>query len=246
MIKISLIRHAQASFGAANYDQLSSLGKQQASAIGSYLLNCNQAFSQVYHGAMWRQRETAELILENARLDLKMQLDTALNEFDSEQLLTYYIPILANTNDEFQQLINNEKPWHSSATNFEKVFRALIHLWHQDADCPFESWADFKNRVLHFLKRIAKQADVSQGQTESIALVTSGGVIGVILQAILDLTVEKLLDINLMIYNASVTEIYCLPKAPSDTDALSQFRLSSFNNISGLLTANKPQWITRK
>lgn len=242
MLKISLIRHAQASFGAANYDQLSSLGRQQASAIGDYLLNCQQSFDQVYHGAMWRQQETAELMAKSAQLSTDLQLETALNEFDSERLLTHYLPILANSSDKFRQVINSEQPWHSRSANFEKVFRALMHLWHQDQNCPFESWQDFKARVLDFFTRFAKQK-TAEGQNRSIALVTSGGVIGVILQAILGLTAEKLLDLNLMIYNASVTEIYCLP---SINEASNEFRLSSFNNISGLLMANKPEWITRK
>jgi len=245
MLKISLIRHAQASFGAANYDQLSSLGRQQASAIGDYFLNCEQSFDQVYHGAMWRQRETAELIVESAQLSTDMQLETALNEFDSERLLTYYMPILANSSDEFERLINAEQPWHTRAANFEKVFRALMHLWHQDANCPFESWLDFKARVLNFLNSFANQK-IADGQNKNIALVTSGGVIGVILQAILGLTPDKLLDLNLMIYNASVTEIYCMPDNNAEEGQFNQFRLSSFNNISGLLMANKPEWITRK
>jgi len=251
MIKISLIRHAQASFGATNYDQLSPLGKQQASAIGDFLLSCNQGFTEIYHGAMWRQQETAQRMAKSAQLDLNLQLEVALNEFDSESLLTYYLPTLANSNEEFGQLINNEQPWYRTSANFEKVFRALMRLWHQDQHCPFESWQDFKARVLGLLTHLAKKAQANNGQpslgeSQSIALVTSGGVIGVILQAILGLTAERLLDLNLMIYNASVTEIYCLPNVDGQAQTFSQFRLSSFNNVSGLLAANKPEWITRK
>ena len=37
MTTIYLIRHGQASFGAANYDQLSNKGEQQATLLGSIL-----------------------------------------------------------------------------------------------------------------------------------------------------------------------------------------------------------------
>ena len=37
MSELYLVRHAQASFGAANYDQLSDLGHQQSRWLGDHL-----------------------------------------------------------------------------------------------------------------------------------------------------------------------------------------------------------------
>jgi broad specificity phosphatase PhoE len=37
MASIYLIRHGQASFGSANYDQLSTLGQRQADVTGEFL-----------------------------------------------------------------------------------------------------------------------------------------------------------------------------------------------------------------
>lgn len=39
MSELYLVRHAQASFGAANYDQLSDLGHRQSRWLGEHLKN---------------------------------------------------------------------------------------------------------------------------------------------------------------------------------------------------------------
>jgi len=59
MGQILLVRHGQASWGAADYDVLSSLGEEQGSAVGAALADVQP--DVVVHGTMLRQRRTAEL-----------------------------------------------------------------------------------------------------------------------------------------------------------------------------------------
>ena len=87
MALITLIRHGQASFGAANYDQLSTLGYVQAKHLGNLFAQQQQQFNQVWMGAMARHRQTAESCLTAASMDHALNVHAGLNEFDHEQVL---------------------------------------------------------------------------------------------------------------------------------------------------------------
>ena len=71
MTTIYLIRHGQASFGAANYDQLSNKGEQQATLLGQYLAK------------ILKQKEvTPDLIISSPTKRTKDTLDFFIKEFD--------------------------------------------------------------------------------------------------------------------------------------------------------------------
>ena len=58
MSKLYFFRHGQASLGADNYDVLSSKGKEQAVALGTYLAQKNIQFDRVFVGPLDRQKDT--------------------------------------------------------------------------------------------------------------------------------------------------------------------------------------------
>ena len=62
MSVIYLIRHGQASFGTANYDQLSAVGREQSAILGSYFATLGEPIHRIYTGTLERQRETAQLV----------------------------------------------------------------------------------------------------------------------------------------------------------------------------------------
>ena len=59
MGEIYLVRHGQASFGAADYDQLSDLGFEQARRLGLWLAETGQRFNLAVTGALRRHHQTA-------------------------------------------------------------------------------------------------------------------------------------------------------------------------------------------
>jgi len=59
MAVVYLIRHGQASFGKANYDQLSDLGHQQSIRLGLAWAERLPMFDKVYLGSMLRHKQTA-------------------------------------------------------------------------------------------------------------------------------------------------------------------------------------------
>jgi len=243
MNKITLIRHGQASFGAENYDQLSDLGRLQAAALGEYFFKHQIKFDAIIHGQMSRQMETARILAQSKQHKTDLVTDKGANEFDSDSLLEYYLPILAATSDDFYQKIHSEKKWFANGENFELVFRALINLWQQDDNCPFESWDKFRKRSLELLNRISNE----YGANKKIALVTSGGLISVTMQAILGFSDQVFMDMNLTINNASITEIKIKILAEnSQKDKHLNANLLSFNNISPLVIKGQRELITRK
>ena len=63
MAELYLVRHGQASFGAANYDQLSERGVQQSVWLGEYFAQRNLSFDRVICGTLRRHEQTVEAIL---------------------------------------------------------------------------------------------------------------------------------------------------------------------------------------
>ncbi|MEO6509734.1 MAG: histidine phosphatase family protein, partial [Nocardioides sp.] len=80
MGQIVLVRHGQASWGAADYDVLSAHGERQSAATGAALVDLRP--DAVVHGAMQRQRRTAEVLVEAAGWDVVPALDAGWDEMD--------------------------------------------------------------------------------------------------------------------------------------------------------------------
>src|SRR5215831_7620657 len=90
-----LIRHAQASWGSADYDCLSALGVTQAQTLGSWLAaEPGMTYTHVVRGSLRRHAHTLELI-EAAfgaagRALPVVRVDPDWNEFDHESVLRAY------------------------------------------------------------------------------------------------------------------------------------------------------------
>ena len=83
-----LVRHGQASFGAADYDNLSELGHRQSVRLGEYWRERGMHFDAVITGTLKRHRQTWEGIAEGLGLQRDDVLPwPGLNEYDSEALI---------------------------------------------------------------------------------------------------------------------------------------------------------------
>ena len=71
MGNLYLVRHGQASFGKADYDNLSDLGRQQSLRLGQYFEHRRLAFDMVIMGSLRRHTQTWEAIAQGAGFDLK-------------------------------------------------------------------------------------------------------------------------------------------------------------------------------
>src|SRR5687768_7805849 len=90
MSTLYLVRHGQASFGTDNYDQLSSLGRQQIKILAEHLAASGERFDRIYSGTLQRQRETAEILASTLGLDTPIVVHGAYDEYDSDSMLRTY------------------------------------------------------------------------------------------------------------------------------------------------------------
>lgn len=200
MAAIYLIRHGQASFGKANYDELSERGWQQGRVLGCWLAG-KVSPQAVVGGSLQRHRETAEAIASGFGRDLPdMRVMAGLDEFDHTAVIERYRPQWADRARMARDLQAFPKP----AKAFQDAFVAAVARWASgDHDSDYrETWPDFKARVLTAFEELVAFADGSD-----VLVTTSGGPISVMVQHLLGLDDARTLGLNEVIANTSVTRV---------------------------------------
>jgi broad specificity phosphatase PhoE len=208
MGQIYLVRHAQASFGSQDYDQLSPLGEQQARWLGAYFAERAIRFERVVCGTQRRHRQSAERILEGMASDQLLEFDAGLNEFDFAAL---------HQAAGGEQVVADADLAQQRRAFFGRL-KSALQLWTQDqlpGQVP-ESWAQFQQRVRGALQ--ALQATM-QGP---LLIVSSGGPMGTLVQQILGAPDPAAIELNLQIHNTGFCQLYFNAQT---------LRLGSFNAI---------------
>ena len=90
MSKILLVRHGQASFGAADYDNLSPTGHEQSRVLGAALAARGITADVVVAGQMKRHAQTAAAVLDGSGWTADVDVDAGWNEFDHLQVLAVH------------------------------------------------------------------------------------------------------------------------------------------------------------
>lgn len=201
MPAITLIRHGQASFGKADYDQLSKVGFTQAQVLGDSLKARGTPVDAVWIGGMRRHRETAETCLKAAGIDLPLQMLPGFNEFNHEQIIHRFEPRYADRAAMATDIASSGNPGQF----FARTFQAALERWVAGAhdDEYDETWQQFQQRC-----RGALATALSSLQNSQEALVfTSGGCISVITQGLLELSDAMTFKINWTLANASMTRL---------------------------------------
>lgn len=201
MAVIYLIRHGQASFGKANYDQLSETGYQQSRVLGKYLASKLDNFDQVYQGSMQRHAQTAEHCLSGFDYQHNNVIDDAWNEYDYQNILAVYQPELANPGSILEFLSQYQNPQQE----FEKIFVAAVKQWLSSVEGTdySETWTSFKTRVLKAFEQLKSQAQ----RSDVIAVFTSGGPISLITQQLLAMPEHEMMRLNWTLVNAGITKV---------------------------------------
>ncbi|MYM35442.1 histidine phosphatase family protein [Duganella sp. FT94W] len=229
MGQIFLVRHGQASFGKADYDQLSALGLEQARLLGRWYANTRQRFDKVIHGGMTRHRQTAEACLgelPTALLpDAQWITDDDFAEFDHKEVLLRHCPAFADADAFKAQLANEADPSRA----LEQLFRAAMQRWMDGGDYT-ESWPAFRGRCVRALARL----DAGGGKRTTIVF-TSGGVIAALMQHLLGLQDTQTTALNWSLANCGVTRLLHRP---------GQFTLNCLNNYAHLEWLGQPGAVT--
>lgn len=232
-----LVRHAQASFHADDYDQLSPLGQRQACLLGEEWVQRGLVLDEVYVGPRSRQQQTAEAVAacyERAGLSFpKVEVLQELDEYDLRGILEQLAPVLARQDAEFGKLFTAQRQGATSRDqkrSFQTMFEPLLRRWQAAVDSPdeMESWKEFSQRVACGLRRVTQQP----GPSRRVAAFTSGGFIGTAVQSVLGAPDVAALEINWRIRNAAVTEFVF---------SGDRITLDSFNNAAHL---TEPEMMT--
>lgn len=219
-----MLRHAQASFGAPDYDRLSPKGQRQADLAAGHLARAGVPFDAVYTGRLLRQRQTAAALHEAyARHGHPLPAPIAhpaLDEYDARGVWDTLLPELL---EERPELASRREDLLRDPRSFQATFAELVRRWALKAGgtAALESWQGFRARVRQGLEDIMR----AEGAGRKVAVVTSAGPIAVAFQMATDLPDMRCLEIAWQVLNASTTRFLY---------AADRFTLAGFNDVAAL------------
>lgn len=221
MGQLYLVRHGQASFGAADYDKLSDVGIKQSELLGEYFAQRNIRFDSIVTGDMRRHKETASGIQKGLSCGLAQEIDAGWNEFDFNAVVGAYL-----------QVFPEQRPASNAPrAAFYRLLKAAMFAWSK-GELPGklpETWEQFTGRVKRAID------NVCASEAKHVLVASSGGAIAITMMNMLDLSIDKTVNFNLQIKNTSVSHFYF------NKDGI---QLSSFNNVGHLDTPEHIPLIT--
>ena len=224
MSRILLVRHGQASFGAADYDQLSPTGAEQSCVLGAALAARDIRPDVLVAGEMKRHAQTAAGVVDGSGWEGDLEVDAGWNEFDHLQVLAVHSqPSTAEG--------------ESEKAAFQRWFEEATRRWtsgdnNEEYD---ESFASFSGRVEAALERLVA-ALPARG---TAVVLTSGGPIAWAAASLLTdsptARTDLWLRLNPVSVNTGVSTIVCGSRGTT---------LVSFNAHDHLLSALSPHLLT--
>jgi len=215
-----VVRHGQASFGAADYDQLSALGQRQSVQLGRYFAAKKLTFDAVLTGTLKRHTQTLAGISTGLGEPLHALQWPGLNEYDSEAVIAAVHPTPLDRTP--------------SPENYHHHFRLLrtgLMQWMLGRVQPdgMPSWPDFTKQVVQVLDY------VRQSGNENVLLISSGGPIACAIGQVLGTPPEATVELNMRLRNSAVTEFTFTPK---------RFALQTYNTLAHLDAPECAGWVT--
>ena len=222
MGRIYLLRHGQANLLGEDYDRLSDLGRRQAERAGAALAAQGVHPAVFASGALTRQADTARHAAQAAGWRAALEIDADFDEYLHADLFGAAFPQFTDYAAISAHIAKQPHPRRAFQDLFEAAFAAWLAGARREGGL---SWSGFRERALAALRRIAKRC----GEGESAVVVTSGGVIAAIAQALVGLPDEQTLKLHNPLYNASITRLMTRGEAMA---------LSGFNDIAHLAEAD--------
>ena len=211
MSKIYFFRHAQASFGADNYDALSQKGIEQSIKLGKYLADKKFKFDKVFVGPLQRQQHTFDIVKDvfekNAMSMPEPILVDGLKEHVGHVALEKILPQLETISPFKERIAKMKENPKRARANRLLLFQDFMNEW-VEGKIEVEgvvAWKEFRENVREGLHTILESTD--SGETN--AAFTSGGTISSITAEALKITAEKVVaSLNFSIRNTSYSSFF--------------------------------------
>ena len=226
MGQILLVRHGQASFGSANYDQLSPLGVEQSRILGTWFAECGLRFDQVVTGNLQRHRQTAQACIEAFASANKpnQAVDPGFNEYNHDEVLLRHRPEFADPQEIKHFLASHE----NGKKAFQQIFEDAMARWmggRHDAEYS-ESWPVFRQRCIAALTKL-----VDNGGSQRIVVFTSGGTIATLAQHVLGMSDPQVFQLNWSLVNSAVTKLMFQSGSDGKPGRVSLSYLNNFSHL---------------
>ncbi len=215
-----LVRHGQASFGAADYDQLSQLGQRQCAALGDWLRTRGQRFEGVLRGSLKRHAQSLDAV-SSSLPGLPEAIEwPGLNEYDSEA-------VIRAVHDGPLQPARSA----SEARQHFRLLREGLLQWMAGRTQPegMPNWPGFVEGVTSALDLVRSRFE------GDVLLVSSGGPISTAVGHVLQAPPESVVELNLRLRNSALTEFVVTRK---------RHNLLSFNGLPHLDHPERAGWVT--
>jgi broad specificity phosphatase PhoE len=220
MGSLYLVRHGQASFGAADYDQLSPLGGRQCEALGIWFRERGIVFEGVVRGTLRRHAQSLDAIAQGCG-ELPAALEwPGLNEYDADAVIRAVHP---------EPLARPSTP-EAYRAHF-RLLRTGLARWMAGQSSPegMPVYADFLAGVVGALDHVRSH------HAGPVLLVSSGGPISTAVGHVLGTTPQTTIELNLRIRNSALTEFAFTPK---------RHMLLSYNHLPHLDHPDRLGWTT--
>jgi len=202
-LSLLLVRHGQASAGAADYDCLSGRGNEQCRRLGHWLARTGHEFDAVLIGGMKRHAQSAAAVAEafeqaGGKPLPSPEVEPGFNEFDHHAVFESYSR--ANGGREEVQRAARE-----GIDALAPLIRAALRAWARgEIEGVPESWSRFGERVVAAGERAAARPE------QRVLVLTSGGVAARIAQAALGAPDETAVHLNMSLRNSALVELHRL------------------------------------
>ena len=219
-----LVRHGQASFGADDYDVLSSLGHRQSMRLGEYFKSKGLVFDAALTGTLNRQVQTFGGICKGLDLPVEGGLPhtrwPGLNEYDSAAVVGAIHP---------QPLAKPDTP--ELYRDYFRLLKEGLAQWMLGTVSPrgMPSYSEFVAGITQALDHVRTHHD------GKVLLVSSGGPIATAVGQVLGTSPQTTIELNLRIRNSSVTEFAFTPK---------RHMLVTYNTLPHLDGPVHESWVT--
>ena len=204
---LTLVRHAQASFFGASYDQLSALGETQATALGDHWARHGKQFQQAFVGPRKRHRQTYDLVsAAYQRLGAVFPQASELPGLDEHHGGTVIKHALGRTDAHTDSLGGQlgEVEKEQAILEFYRHYDRVMREWAQGViEVPgVETWASFRARTLETLNQLCNDMDGG-----GIVAFTSGGFIASAAGWLLGTDEDRVIDLSIVLKNTAQCDV---------------------------------------